>query len=100
MDECITNQVTKRTMTPAIADMTVKEERMCLSEIRSRAPGIKHDYILRNNMTAGAFSLKYVMGHHIKRKTKNKVQIIETIENDETIETEISNKISEEIKQK
>lgn len=60
----------KRTMTPAIADMSVKEERMCLSEIRSLAPTIHHEYTLRNGMTAGAFSLKYVMGHHIKRKSK------------------------------
>lgn len=60
----------KRTMTPAIADMSVKEERMCLSEIRSLAPNIYHEYKLRNGMTAGAFSLKYVMGHHIKRKSK------------------------------
>ncbi len=60
----------KRTMTPAIADMSVKEERMCLSEIRTLAPNIHHEYTLRNGMTAGAFSLKYVMGHHIKRKSK------------------------------
>lgn len=47
----------KRTMTPAIADMSVREERMCLSEIRSMAPNTHHEYVLRNGMTAGAFSL-------------------------------------------
>jgi len=69
MDEEHDN-MNKRTMTPAIADMSVKEERTCLSEIRSRAVSIKHEYVLKNGMTAGAFSLKYVMGHHIKRKSK------------------------------
>lgn len=60
----------KRVMTPAIDGMSVKEERACLSEIRSMASTIKHDYVLTNGWTAGSFALAYVNGHQNKRKSK------------------------------
>ena len=60
----------KRKMTPAIVDMSVKEERTCLSEIRSR-PDIKASDILSNGWTAGRFALRYILGHRKKRKSKN-----------------------------
>lgn len=60
----------KRIMTPAIDGMSVKEERACLSEIRSMASSIKHDHVLTNGWTAGSFALAYVNGHQNKRKSK------------------------------
>ena len=68
-----TNKRVKRIMTPAIEGMTVKQERACLSDIRSNASDITADYILENGWTAGDFSLKYIMGHQNKRKSKNKL---------------------------
>lgn len=62
---------TKRVMTPAIAGMTVKQERSCLAEIRNLEPDVTHDTILSNGWTAGKFALAYITGHHIKRKTKS-----------------------------
>lgn len=67
-----TTKRVKRIMTPAIEGMTVKQERACLSDIRSNASDITADYILENGWTAGDFSLKYIMGHQNKRKSKNK----------------------------
>lgn len=67
----ITKRV-KRIMTPAIEGMTVKQERACLSDIRSNAGDITADYVLENGWTAGDFSLKYIMGHQNKRKSKHK----------------------------
>ena len=67
------NRRLKRIMTPAIEGMTVKQERACLSDIRSNAGDITADYVLENGWTAGDFSLKYIMGHQNKRKSKNKI---------------------------
>ena len=64
----------KRIMTPAIQGMSVKQERACLSEIRANAMDVTADYILENGLTAGDFSLKYIMGHQSKRKSKNSKQ--------------------------
>ncbi len=61
----------KRVMTPAITNMTVKEERACLSEIRKLGPDVNHEYVLSNGWTTGKFALMYVTGQHIKRKAKN-----------------------------
>ena len=61
----------KRVMTPAIIDMTVKEERACLSEIRKLGPDVNHEYVLSNGWTTGRFALMYVTGQHIKRKAKS-----------------------------
>lgn len=61
----------KRVMTPAIDGMTVKEERACLSEIRTLSPDITYEHVLSNGWTAGKFALRYVTGHHRKRKTKS-----------------------------
>lgn len=60
----------KRVMTPAIDNMTVKEERACLSEIRKLGEGADHQHILSNGWTTGKFALMYVTGQHVKRKTK------------------------------
>lgn len=60
----------KRVMTPAIDGMTVKEERACLSEIRALSPDITYEHVLYNGWTAGKFALRYVTGHHRKRKSK------------------------------
>lgn len=60
----------KRIMTPAIDGMTVRKERACLSEIRSMSPDITYKHILSNGWTAGEFALRYVTGHHRKRKSK------------------------------
>ena len=62
----------KRVMTPAIADMTVKEERACLSEIRKLGAEADHRHILSNGWTTGKFALMYVTGQHVKRKIKTK----------------------------
>ena len=60
----------KRVMTPAIDGMTVRKERACLSEIRSLSPDITYLHVLSNGWTAGEFALRYVTGHHRKRKSK------------------------------
>jgi len=59
-------------MTPAIGEMTVKEERSCLCEIRDSDTNMSHDTVLSNGWTAGFFALKYVTGHYRKRKSKEK----------------------------
>lgn len=64
-------QPVKRVMTPAIENMSVKEERACLSEIRRLGCEVDHEYILSNGWTTGKFALLYVTGQHDKRKTKN-----------------------------
>lgn len=61
----------KRVMTPAIDGMTVRKERACLSEIRALSPYITYEYVLSNGWTAGEFALRYVTGHHNKRKSKS-----------------------------
>lgn len=65
----------KRTMTPAVHDMTVKEERACLSEIREHGGKISHKHRLQNGWTAGGFALKYVTGHYRKRKNKEQPNV-------------------------
>ncbi|CAM9101495.1 unnamed protein product [Ectocarpus sp. 8 AP-2014] len=65
-------QQEKRVMTPAIENMTVKEERACLSEIRKLGAAADHQHILSNGWTTGKFALMYVTGQHVKRKTKAK----------------------------
>ncbi|CAM9205203.1 unnamed protein product [Pylaiella littoralis] len=62
----------KRVMTPAIENMSVKEERQCLSEIRKLGDDIDDKHLLSNGWTTGRFALMYVTGQHIKRKTKAK----------------------------
>lgn len=62
----------KRVMTPAIENMTVKEERACLSEIRKLGADVDHQHVLSNGWTTGKFALMYVTGQHVKRKTKTK----------------------------
>lgn len=59
-------------MTPAVDDMSVKEERACLSEIRESNDEMTYNHILHNGWTAGHFALKYVTGHYRKRKNKEK----------------------------
>lgn len=66
------HQQGKRVMTPAIENMTVKEERACLSEIRKLGADVDHQHILSNGWTTGKFALMYVTGQHVKRKTKTK----------------------------
>lgn len=66
----IIHEKKKRVMTPAISGMTVKQERSCLSEIRSKSENITDTCLLKNGWTAGEFSLKYIMGHQLKRKIK------------------------------
>ena len=61
----------KRVMTPAIKDMTVKDERACLSEIRKLGRSVSHHHVLSNGWTTGEFALKYVTGQHVKRKAKS-----------------------------
>lgn len=62
----------KRVMTPAIDGMTVRKERACLSEIRALSPDITYLHVLSNGWTAGEFALRYVTGHHRKRKSKTR----------------------------
>ncbi len=61
----------KRVMTPAIGDMTVKDERACLAEIRKLGRGVSHQHVLSNGWTTGRFALEYVTGQHVKRKAKS-----------------------------
>lgn len=76
MSELVTDddvsQQGKRVMTPAIENMTVKEERACLSEIRKLGAEADHQHILSNGWTTGKFALMYVTGQHVKRKIKTK----------------------------
>lgn len=62
----------KRVMTPAIENMTVKEERACLAEIRKLGAEVDHQHLLSNGWTTGKFALMYVTGQHVKRKSKSK----------------------------
>ena len=62
----------KRVMTPAIENMTVKEERACLAEIRKLGADVDHEHLLSNGWTTGKFALMYVTGQHVKRKSKSK----------------------------
>lgn len=62
----------KRVMTPAIENMTVREERACLSEIRKLGSEVDHHHLLSNGWTTGKFALMYVTGQHVKRKTKTR----------------------------
>ena len=64
----------KRTMTPAVNEMTVREERACLSEIREKGNDINYKHRLQNGWTAGDFALKYVTGHYRKRKNKEQTE--------------------------
>lgn len=79
MNESVTDtdaqQQGKRVMTPAIENMTVKEERACLSEIRKLGSEVDDQHILSNGWTTGKFALMYVTGQHVKRKTKTKKEI-------------------------
>lgn len=50
--------------------MTVKDERKCLSEIRSYCGEIPENFVLSNGMKAEDFALMYVLGHQLKRKEK------------------------------
>lgn len=52
--------------------MSTKEERTCLCEIRSREGEIGCKSLLHNGMTAGDFALRYVLGHHVKRSATKK----------------------------
>lgn len=70
-------------MTPAVDDMTVKEERACLSEIRESNKDMTYKHTLHNGWTAGHFALKYVTGHYRKRKNKEK-----SFENDPSLRDE------------
>ena len=60
----------KRVVYPAVPFMTVKEERKCLSEIRSYGDNIPDQFVLSNGMKAEEFALMYVLGHQLKRKEK------------------------------
>ena len=71
MDEKKNASKKKRVMTPAIENMTVKDERACLSEIRKLGPGVSHNHVLSNGWTTGKFALMYVTGQHVKRKSKS-----------------------------
>lgn len=66
----------KRIMTPAIENMTVKEERACLSEIRKLGADVDHEHLLSNGWTTGKFALMYVTGQHVKRKSKAKNETV------------------------
>jgi len=71
IDETVIKCRSKRVMTPAVDGMTVKQERSCLSEIRTNAADIKAGDVLSNGWTAGNFALCYLMGQNRKRKDKN-----------------------------
>jgi hypothetical protein len=60
----------RRVMTPAIDDMSVREERQCLNEIREYGKDIPPNYILKNGWKAGHFALCYTLGHQRKRSLK------------------------------
>ena len=74
MEEVTPRCRSKRVMTPAVDGMTVKEERSCLSEIRTNAADIMANDILSNGWSAGDFALSYLMGQNKKRKDKNNIK--------------------------
>jgi hypothetical protein len=59
-----------RRVCPAVPFMTVKAERKCLSEIRTRCATAGENFVLSNGMYAEDFALMYVLGHQLKRKEK------------------------------
>jgi len=59
-----------RRVCPAVPFMTVKAERKCLSEIRTRCTTAGENFMLSNGMYAEDFALMYVLGHQLKRKEK------------------------------
>jgi hypothetical protein len=59
-----------RRVCPAVPFMTVKAERKCLSEIRTRCSTAGDNFVLSNGMKAEDFALMYVLGHQLKRKEK------------------------------
>jgi hypothetical protein len=65
-----TSTSSRRVMTPAIDDMSVREERQCLNEIREYGKDIPPNYILKNGWKAGHFALSYTLGHQRKRCVK------------------------------
>ncbi|KAG5191283.1 EsV-1-99 [Tribonema minus] len=69
-----TNSMTKRVMRPAISDMSVREERKALQEIRSMANPRPSDMLQCNGMSVAEFALRYTNGHHSKRLKKNQMK--------------------------
>lgn len=68
--EGVSESSSKRVVYPAVPFMTVKEERKCLSEIRSYSGSNPENFVLSNGMKAEDFALMYVLGHQLKRKDK------------------------------
>ncbi|KAG5183103.1 hypothetical protein JKP88DRAFT_273078 [Tribonema minus] len=66
--------IKKKKMMPAVATMSVREERKALQEIRSLPDPKPHQILKSCNMTAASFAVAYVLGHHLKRKLGNKTR--------------------------
>lgn len=64
----------RRSMMPAISEMSVRDERKALQEIRAMEKANVKDRLKCNNMLVGEFALRYTLGHHCKRRMKNRVK--------------------------
>ena len=57
----------------SIEGMTIGQERRCLNQIYRASENqgsLDPNWLLHNGETAGGFCLKYIVGHHAKRKRK------------------------------
>jgi hypothetical protein len=64
----------KRAMRPAISEMSVRDERKALQEIRAMESAKVSDRLKCNDMLVGEFALRYTLGHHCKRRMKHRVK--------------------------
>lgn len=68
----------RRSMMPAISEMSVRDERKALQEIRSMEHAKVTDRLKCNDMLIGEFALRYTLGHHCKRRMKHRVKETES----------------------
>jgi hypothetical protein len=64
----------KRVMRSAISEMSVREERKALQEIRTMDNPRPSDVLVCNGMSVAEFALRYTNGHHSKRLKKNQLK--------------------------
>ncbi len=56
-------------------NLTVKEERQCIAEIRAKGTSLPNNYVLCNGQRATEFALQYILKHHLKRKEKKHCEL-------------------------
>ena len=51
-------------------NISLKEERQCIAEIRAMGMNMPLNYVLANGQRATEFALQYILKHHLIRKEK------------------------------